>query len=402
MHRRTVLATAGTILFAGCSSLSEPDEADPSSTPTETTTPTETPTATRTATKTPTDTPTEVTDTPTPEPPNYQVSNQTPLSDSYQLDKPWPLEFTVTNIGDEAGEFSTTLQRQSETGAWRDVQRFEEVIDSGENRSFSASIDAPPEPGEFQYRLSGTGVSWTLEFVKPADFASVITTAPDQIEIGETLGVTVSVTNTGGKAGSATVSVGAQPQNETMTRSTDEFSISLQPGESITKDITLGSFPYLGTLELMLNDERIGTTVDVVGKQLSLGGSYVTPKEVKLEAEAIELIDSYTYDSGDNTYTHSASDGSQFALVTFRSKNHGSQPIDVPELFEIYLLDSRNQYESGSYRQETDEYDGGTLFSGAVKRGIILYEIPDSVTKSDLRVAWTGNYAEGDVAIRWS
>jgi hypothetical protein len=171
MHRREVLAATGTLLMAGCTTATDQAPSTDSATRTETAT----------------DSVTEKS-TPTPVPATFEV--EVPPYSKAVADRNYRLRFNVTNTGEETGEFDTTLQLRGPDGDWEDVEGFGAVLDPGRTREFSVSIPTPDRE-EATYRLSGTDQSWTLTLLEPANYQLTITDAPQQIEIGEPLPVTV-------------------------------------------------------------------------------------------------------------------------------------------------------------------------------------------------------------------
>jgi hypothetical protein len=238
-----------------------------------------------------------------------------------------------------------------------------------------------PDPAAFEVELSGDQTA----------------------EINEKFDVRIRITNVGGRPGTYPENLVVYSSAEDETIVNEPLDTEILPGETL--DFTLDdlSHPYMDTFVFQVGDDA-EWEVNIVSKTASFGEIYRSPDSIEMTVLDIEFRDSYQYEGYSGTvYEEDAPDGRKWAFVTFNAKNASGSPEFVPSKFDVVLITGNSQYEYETYYgDDEDEYEGGEVQAGIVREGFILYAVPEELSKSDIQIAWSDSYFDGDVAVRWS
>jgi hypothetical protein len=235
----------------------------------------------------------------------------------------------------------------------------------------------------------------------PASFEVDSLTGPDSVGLNESYSLTLEVTNTGGQPGTFEPDMRVRAGNGDWSAVTPPVEMEAGAGETVSKDIEFTAPPYLQSLTYELETTGDQLTFNVVSKTLELGETYTNPDSIALSAGEIDFQPEYTYDSGDYIYTEQPSDGRKFAFLEFSAENTGNNPRPAPLQVDVAMIIGDSQYEPIVYYGEREAYEGGDIQPGIVREGIILYEVPESASKEDVRVVWSESYYDGDASVYW-
>lgn len=73
-------------------------------------------------------------------------------------------------------------------------------------------------------------------------------------------------------------------------------------------------------------------------------------------------------------------------LRTVVAENTGDTAVRIPAYFDIWLVDDSFQSEASVYKDESERYEGGKLAPGVRREGVVLFEVPASVTSYTIQV----------------
>lgn len=156
------------------------------------------------------------------------------------------------------------------------------------------------------------------------------------------------------------------------------------------------------TIGFRLPETGMTWSVNVVSATRSFGSSYVSPGQIKMVASSIEFKETYTWTgSNGRTYDEPAPEGKKWAFLYVRAKNTSGSPAYLPFDQDFVLLAGNRQYDAAYISKDEGKYEGGEVQAGIVREGWIGYEVPEVLSKGDLRVAWSESTFDGDVAVYW-
>lgn len=166
----------------------------------------------------------------------------------------------------------------------------------------------------------------------PASFG-VRVDAPSEVQLGEAFDVGVSVTNTGGQAGTYRGAVRA------FVGMVDDVDVPVAvgpvpPGE--TRETTVGPVvaAYAGRWAVELDE--VSRDIDVFPVAVDAGQSVVVTDDIRLTVEDVTVRSSYEYQTAaGETGTRSADDGFAFIFGTVRVENLRSTGRNSPSRSEF-------------------------------------------------------------------
>ncbi|PVX25902.1 MAG: hypothetical protein CW716_07045, partial [Candidatus Bathyarchaeum sp.] len=140
---------------------------------------------------------------------------------------------TATNIGDEAGEFSLELFVNDQKRETKSIQ-----LDADEIKSVQFEVIENSE-GEYTVKLGSLTTSFTItaeaEPVKPAEFqVTDLAVNPSSAIAGETVEISVKVTNVGEESGTYTVNL----KIDGTTKDTKEITLAGQVTDTVDFEVT--------------------------------------------------------------------------------------------------------------------------------------------------------------------
>jgi len=261
----------------------------------------------------------------------------------------------------------------------------------GESSSQSDATTPTPEPDTPTDTPTPTPASFEVD-----SFAG-----PDSVELNEPYTLTLEVTNTGGRPGTFEPDMRVRAGNGDWSAVTPPVEMEIGAGETASKNIEFTASPYLQSLTYELGATADRVSFNVVSKTLELGETYTNPDSIALSASEIDFQPEYSYDSGNYIYTEQPSDGRKFAFLKFSAENTGNSPRPAPLQVDVAMIIDDGQYEPIVYYGDREAYEGGDIQPGIVREGTILYEVPESATKDEIRVVWSESYYDGDASVYW-
>lgn len=235
-----------------------------------------------------------------------------------------------------------------------------------------------------------------------AQFEIVEINYPDEVEVNEEFTFSVTVENTGNADGTWTQGVDYRfGDNDWEELGTIELDVPA--GETATFESDAGHVPYQTTFRYRFIEAEREIAINVVAARLSLGEEFVAVNDMALSVEEVELSPYYEYEGYDGTEREHAADGNQWAFVKYRAENKGSESEFAPLETDLSVIADNRQYDHQYIRKEDwNQYDGGEIEAGIVREGWLAYEIPDSLSKPDVVVSWSGENYQGSWTARWS
>ena len=138
------------------------------------------------------------------------------------------------------------------------------------------------------------------------------------------------------------------------------------------------------------------------GEQLSFGETFVSPTDIALTVNGVELTDSYEWGSGGSTFTEEAPEGMQFAWVYLTVENRADQPQYLPFGTEIAIRAGNQQFDASFPLRNDGQYQSSQVGPSVVREGWLYYEIPSDLSVSDLSVVWYGTNFVDEWTATWS
>lgn len=189
---------------------------------------------------------------------------------------------------------------------------------------------------------------------------------------------------------------------------------TLAPGESATGTIAFQAPEDVETGAVSL---QFQTLVESPPARWTFGTGDVPTRTTDLSADGLgEAItvgkDAFAYAftptsvrtttayTGDDGRAHTASDGSQFALLDVRAENVGAEPVKLPTPYDVRL-------EAGGTVHRRGQYEGGDGYPGRVELtppggaldGVLLYEVPSTASSFTVMLA-VGNETFAEWPVR--
>ena len=191
-----------------------------------------------------------------PEPAAFTPSSLTISPSEVDIDETVNISISVANTGGQAGSYTVTLKIDGV------VEEAKEVTVAAGASTGVAFTTSQGEAGTYSVDVNGlTGSFTVMEEVVPLPptfTPSSLRVSPDQADIGETVTISISVANTGGEAGSYTVT------------------LKIDGVVEETKEVTVDAGASTGVNFTTSRDEAGTYSVDVNG----LTGSFTVKEEV--------------------------------------------------------------------------------------------------------------------------
>jgi hypothetical protein len=239
---------------------------------------------------------------------------------------------------------------------------------------------------------------------EPANIALDQYEAPTEVEIGEEFDVTISVTNTGGQSTTYSAPVYLKTTDTSWQEVGSLDFGSVDPGE--TKQVTTEPFSlsYINRYEIRIGQSSQTAAIQTVSSRQNWGSTFETPEGYVIRVDEPEFTGAYRYEtySGD-IEEQEPEDGGQWVFVNVYVKNQTGSGSYSPTGFA--LLSGNSQYDSRFVLNEPidygEPYESGELQPGIERSGYVLYAVPDSVSLSDISIAWSTTTFNGDISVRW-
>lgn len=246
------------------------------------------------------------------------------------------------------------------------------------------------------------------------DFAVASVDVPDDPPQGEPIDFRVTVVNQGNADGSLQSPVSARLTGGEWSR-VGEMDLGVQAGgEGIYRGSVTAD--YLGQYQLRF--DALNETVDfrTVPPELRFGETFRTPNGVGITVEDVMFRKSIpVYDDDGEPSLQYARSNREYAFVSVTVENDSAYVRTAPdprsfilvvgdEQFKVESLDTELRSLVVGPNERVSEYDpGDSIFRGVRKRGVIPYDVPESLGSSDaMTVAWNGAQNGRRISANWT
>lgn len=244
-----------------------------------------------------------------------------------------------------------------------------------------------------------------------ASFEITSSQMPESPEIGQAAEYRVTVVNTGAAEGRFTSPVSGRVEGGEWRRIGD---IDLQVragGEGIYRGAVTPE--HLGRYEIRLDAVERTYEFQTAPRQLEFGGSFRTPNDVVVTVEDVLLRGSYPYfEDGERQLEYARRDRT-FAMAVVTAENDSAYVRKAPAKDGFILIAGGDQYDpvepdpelaalKVDRQREMTGYSGGRTYTGVTRRGVVFYEVPDTVNaNTPTRVSMNEAYDGQRVSVTW-
>jgi len=247
-----------------------------------------------------------------------------------------------------------------------------------------------------------TDTSTPTPTATPASVAVTGLSAPSEIEIGTEGMLSVTLENTGGRAGSVAASVEARVGTGDWASTGRIVEASVPAGETVTETVTLPSNGYVEPASYRLTDADPVARTRFVPRALPMGERHELPNGVVLSVSDVRVGETYAYEGSDGETTAEPPGGDKWAVGTVRAENAGEEPARAPLVSDFAFYRGEEEYSYRHLGDNRDRYRGGEIAPGEVSEGDLPTNVPASVERSDLRGQYDEELDGGRVTVRWA
>ncbi len=214
---------------------------------------------------------------------------------------------------------------------------------------------------------------------------------PDEAEIGEEFSFSFTVRNISGRSAEFSTELEVRLAGDEWS-SAGEWSEEMDPNSEQTFESRALTANYLGEYDVRLTYfDEVATTVFVPAR-VQFGYSHEFYNGAV--ASVLEIVEE------DEIGAYQTGSGEKFMRAFIQAENTAENIITLPSPASFALLADNSQYErQGSY---DGAYPGGEVQPGVVRSGYVTFVVPDDVSRSDIQIVWSRQFAAGDVAVYWS
>jgi len=214
---------------------------------------------------------------------------------------------------------------------------------------------------------------------------------PAEAEIGEEFSFTFTVRNVSGRRAEFSTALEVRLAGGEWS-SSSEWSSMIDPGSEETFESRPLTANYLGEYDVRLTFfDEVATTVFVPARAHF---GYAHEFYNGAVASVVEVVEE------DEIGEYQTESGEKFMRAFVQAENTAENIITLPSPASFALLADNSQFErQGSFQ---DPYPGGDVQPGVVRSGYVTFVVPDNVSRSDVQIVWSRQFAEGDVAFYWS
>lgn len=235
---------------------------------------------------------------------------------------------------------------------------------------------------------------------EPASFELVNLDAPSQVEIGTTATWSFTVKNTGGQTGTFETTVSTKESSDYSWSTSEDWTATVKPGNTHTFESQEFSLPYMTTVKLRLDTFNKTTSISFVSRKLQFGESFTNGDQVKVTVTNLEAKAKYHWSSNGYTYTETPENG-QYIFAHVKAHNNAGKPIRIPTKYDFAIVANHSQYDA-TYYQGTDGYEGGKVQADIIREGVVVFDVPESVSPQSAQFVYSDTTLNGDIAVYWS
>ncbi len=227
-----------------------------------------------------------------------------------------------------------------------------------------------------------------VESLPDVGVASV--SVPETIELGETIEYEIVVENTGGSARTETYDY---QFGTGMGARTDEFTVSVPAGESVTETITRTP-TGLGEVVFAFGDDEY--TTEVVRPQRAFGESVTFETGLSMTVDEVAFGGEYATEvDTDSRFSDpvEAAGGRQFCFASVTVTNDADEEVSAPRDWMFTAVVDGDAYEPVSELDKTlarpvegDLYQPVNLSPGEERTAWLIFEVPDGVRQDSVAI----------------
>gem|GEM_PF-5864723 len=154
------------------------------------------------------------------------------------------------------------------------------------------------------------------------------------------------------------------------------------------------------TVKLRLDTFNKAVSISFVSRKLNFGESFTTGDNVTLSVTGLDAKDKYHWSSNGYTYTEEPENG-QYIFAHVKAHNNAGKPVRIPTIYNFALVADHSQYDA-TYYQGNDGYEGGNVQADIVREGVVVFDVPKSVSPQSAQFVWSDTTYDGDIAVYWS
>lgn len=241
----------------------------------------------------------------------------------------------------------------------------------------------------------------TTTTAAPAEFELASVNAPETAEIRESASYSFTVKNVGGQTGTFETTIRSREGSGSWIES-DPWQETIDPGQTVRLSSQSFSYDTLTSVDFEITAFNKQFSIQFVGAKQAWGESYTVGDKYSLTAIDVQFKNAYTYEYSGYEYTEKPSDGNKWAFVTFRARNVSNSPQRLPTKYGVALIAGNSQYDYSATGLSQGIYEGGQVQPDIVREGVIIYEVPSGVSKSDLQLTYTETMISGDISVTWT
>jgi hypothetical protein len=222
-------------------------------------------------------------------------------------------------------------------------------------------------------------------------FELVGISAPDSVEIGESLTYSFDVKNTGNNPRTFETEIRTRLADQEWTLA-ETWSEEIPSGETATLESQEFRAEYMGDFEVEIGffDKTFSTVFNSATREFGYGFEIWNGGEIiVVDIHFADEIKGYKPESG------------KFARAYIESQNGSNNIVTLPNPGNFVLLLENNQIEVSGF-SEGEYYAGGEVQPGVVREGYLNFVVSSETSKEDLTGVWSRTFTEGDVAVYWS
>ncbi|MFC4552011.1 MULTISPECIES: hypothetical protein [Halorussus] len=234
---------------------------------------------------------------------------------------------------------------------------------------------------------------------EPARFEDVAVSGPDEIGLGESFSLTVSVRNAGGRSGEFVDELTVPGAADSPTK---VLVPDVAAGESRTVEVGPFSIESAGHHRLALAESGATHVVSVPTRRLRAGERFSAADGASLAVSNVSYHTATFYAAADGRGVVSPAEGSVLAAVDVSVANPSESEVAVePARFsvadgETVALEREDGALSALPGRDAGPLRAGTLAPSEVRTGWVLAEVSRERATNGLSVAWNRERADGE------
>lgn len=288
----------------------------------------------------------------------FQLSNLTFNPSEVEVGQTVEISVRVTNTGELEGTYTVTLKIDYEIEATKDV-----TLAGGTTETVSFTVTKNTSG---TYTIGVDGLQRALNVLELAAFELTnLTINPSQVNLGESVGISVDVKNEGDVSGTYTVTL----RIDGTTESTQDVTLAGGENRTVSSTVTKNEAKSYSVAV-----DGLTGTFSVRGLLL---GETAKTSEMEVTVISAEGTTFYTEEDGDVEMTPS---GKIFVIIDAEIKYIGtdSEYVYAGDFWLVDLEGYKYEYASGTYSLENG-FESVTLYLNQKTRGKILFEVPEDV-----------------------